>query len=148
MTYAENCPFCNPMKDNEQNIIFENETCYFLQHNKEQDVLEGCGVIVPKKHHANAFKLTKKEWNDTYELLQNVKEYLDKEFSPDGYTLGWNVGEVSNQSIFHSHLHVIPRYNDEPLAGKGVRYWLKQSENKREKLKLKNSLILTGSLVE
>jgi hypothetical protein len=35
--------------------------------------------------------------------------------------------------VFHSHFHVIPRYEDEPLAGKGVRYWLKQPENKREK---------------
>jgi diadenosine tetraphosphate (Ap4A) HIT family hydrolase len=42
---------------------------------------------------------------------------------------------VSNQFIFHCHLHVIPRYNDEPLAGKGVRYWLKQPENKRRRLK-------------
>lgn len=135
MFYEENCLFCNPRKDRDQNIIFENETCYMLQHNKEQDVLEGCAVIIPKKHHADPFELTKEEWNDTYELLQNAKQYLDKEFSPDGYTLGWNVGEVSNQSIFHSHFHVIPRYNDEPLAGKGVRHWLKQPENKREKLK-------------
>jgi diadenosine tetraphosphate (Ap4A) HIT family hydrolase len=136
MSYDETCPFCNPQKDKDQNILFENETCYLLQHNKQQDVLEGCAVIVPKKHHANAFDLTKNEWNDTYELLQDAKEYLDKEFSPDGYTLGWNVGEVSNQCIFHSHFHVIPRYNDEPLAGKRVRYWLKQPQNKREKLKI------------
>ncbi|MDQ0483931.1 HIT family protein [Guptibacillus hwajinpoensis] len=138
MTYQENCPFCDPLKDKEQTILFENETCYLLQHTKQQDVLEGCAVIVPKEHHADAFELTKQEWNDTYDLLQNAKEYLDKEFSPDGYTLGWNVGEASNQTIFHSHLHVIPRYNDEPLAGKGVRYWLKQPENKREKLKKNN----------
>lgn len=136
MYYEENCPFCNPMKDKDQNILSENQSCYLLQHNKQQDVLEGCAVIVPKKHHTNAFELTKQEWNDTYELLQNAKEYLDKEFSPDGYTLGWNVGEVSNQFIFHSHFHVIPRYNDEPLAGKGVRYWLKQPENKRDKRKV------------
>ncbi|MFD1779188.1 HIT family protein [Fredinandcohnia salidurans] len=135
MSYEESCPFCNPERDKEQNIIFENETCYFLQHNHHQDVLEGSGVIVPKKHHADAFELTEEEWKDTYELLQKAKTYLDKRFSPNGYTLGWNVGEVSNQSIFHSHFHVIPRYNDEPLAGKGVRYWLKQPENKREKRK-------------
>ncbi|WP_226658878.1 HIT family protein [Pseudalkalibacillus hwajinpoensis] len=133
MTYKEDCPFCNPERDEKQKILFENECCYFLQHDNQQDVLEGCGVIVPKKHHANAFELSKEEWNDTYELLQHAKTYLDQAFSPDGYTLGWNVGEVSNQFIFHSHLHVIPRYNDEPLAGKGLRYWLKQPENKRKK---------------
>lgn len=133
MNYSEECPFCNPHKDSDQNIVFENETCYFLQHNREQDVLEGCGVIVPKKHHENAFELTQEEWNDSFDLLQKAKSCLDQEFSPDGYTLGWNVGEVSNQVIPHSHLHVIPRYNDEPLAGKGLRYWFKQVDNKRNK---------------
>ncbi|WP_442599815.1 HIT family protein [Neobacillus sp. D3-1R] len=135
MSYKDHCPFCYPHEDKDQNIIFENESCYFLQHNKQQDVLEGSGVIVPKKHHQDAFELTKEEWNDTYDLLQKAKEYLDEKFSPDGYTLGWNVGKVSNQTIFHSHFHVIPRYNDEPLAGKGIRHWFKQPENKREKLK-------------
>lgn len=133
MSYELNCPFCNPENDENQNIVFENDTCFFLQHNKQQDVLEGSGVIVPKKHHINAFELTKEEWKDTYDLLQIAKEYIDNEFAPDGYTLGWNVGEVSNQSIFHSHFHVIPRYKDEPLTGKGIRYWLKQPENKRKK---------------
>ncbi|QHA91233.1 HIT family protein [Bacillus sp. N1-1] len=136
MIYKEDCPFCHPERDDKQKILFENECCYFLQHDDQQDILEGCGVIVPKKHHANAFELSKEEWNDTYELLQDAKKYLDQAFSPDGYTLGWNVGEVSNQFIFHSHLHVIPRYDDEPLAGKGLRYWLKQPENKRKKLHL------------
>ena len=129
------CPLCRLMDDPDQNIIFENESCYFIQHNLQQDVLVGSGLIIPKKHHEDAFALTEKEWNDTYDLLQKAKGYLDQRFSPDGYTLGWNVGKVSNQEILHSHLHVIPRYSDEPLAGKGIRYWLKQQDNKREKLK-------------
>lgn len=133
MVHEETCPFCHPQKDPEQNIIFENETCYFLQHNLHQDVLEGSGVIVPKNHHANPFDLTKEEWDDTYDLLQKAKVYLDEKYSPDGYSLGWNVGMASNQTIPHSHLYVIPRYNDEPLAGKGIRHWLKQPENKRDK---------------
>ncbi|WP_096153280.1 MULTISPECIES: HIT family protein [Bacillus] len=137
MAYKENCPLCNLHNDKDQNIVFENETCYYVQHNLEQDVLEGCGLIIPKKHHENAFELTKEEWSDTYELLQKAKQYVDEKYSPDGFTLGWNVGDASNQSIPHSHLHVIPRYNDEPHAGKGIRYWLKQPENKREKLKVK-----------
>jgi diadenosine tetraphosphate (Ap4A) HIT family hydrolase len=134
MTNTKDCPFCHPKSDPDQNIVLENENCYFLQHNHQQDILEGCGVIVPKKHHANAFELTQEEWNDTYRLLQKAKLYLDDKCSPDGYTLGWNVGEVSNQFIFHCHLHIIPRYDDEPLARKGVRYWLKQPENKRPSL--------------
>lgn len=133
MSYDAKCPFCNPSKDFNQKIIFENSSCYFLQHTEQQDVLQGSGVIVPKQHRTDTFDLTKEEWNDTYELLQQAKEYLDNGLSPDGYTLGWNVGEASNQSIKHSHFHVIPRFNDEPLAGKGLRHWLKQPENRRIK---------------
>ncbi|UFT98321.1 HIT domain-containing protein [Radiobacillus kanasensis] len=130
---TKECIFCNPKKDSHQNIIFENESCYFLQHDKQQDVLEGSGVIVPKAHRITTFDLTKQEWMDTYDLLQKARAYLSDRHKPDGFTLGWNVGEASNQTILHSHFHVIPRYNDEPYAGKGLRHWLKQPENKRKK---------------
>ncbi len=35
------------------------------------------------------------------------------------------------QTVFHAHLHVIPRFAAEPHAGKGIRYWLKQESNRR-----------------
>lgn len=133
MTYDRNCVLCNPHKDPEQRIVLENETCFFLQHDSQQDILEGSGLVVPKQHHENPFEMTREEWADTYEILQRARAILDAEFEPDGYTLGWNVGKASNQEIFHSHLHVIPRYQDEPLAGKGIRYWLKQENNRRTK---------------
>ena len=126
------CPFCHPVYDADQRIVFETETCWFLQHEKAQDVLEGSGVIVPKQHRVSPFELTQTEWQETQELLVMAKPLLDR-LAPGGYTLGWNVGEASNQSIGHSHLHVIPRYNDEPYAGKGLRHWLKKPENRRPK---------------
>lgn len=125
------CPFCNPGKEPDQQIVFENEHCYYLQHPKHQDVLEGTGLIVPKVHRVTVFDLTPEEWQDTYDLLQKVKAYADDSYTPDGYTLGWNVGDASNQSVKHAHLHVIPRFNDEPYAGKGLRHWLKSEDNRR-----------------
>ncbi|QDP41062.1 HIT family protein [Radiobacillus deserti] len=130
---SKDCIFCNPDKDPNQNIVFETESCYYLQHDLEQDVLVGSGVIVPKEHRQTTFDLTKDEWLDTYDLLQKVKKYVTENYQPDGFTLGWNVGEASNQTILHSHFHVIPRYMDEPYAGKGLRHWLKQPTNKRSK---------------
>ncbi|TFD94350.1 HIT family protein [Jeotgalibacillus sp. R-1-5s-1] len=132
MAYDQHCPLCNPDQDIEQNIVLENATCYFLQHNKHQGILEGSGLIVPKNHRQDPFELTPEEWKDTYEILHEAKRILDEKYSPAGYTMGWNVGKVSNQEIPHSHLHVIPRYNDEPLAGRGIRYWLKQESNRRK----------------
>jgi diadenosine tetraphosphate (Ap4A) HIT family hydrolase len=125
------CPFCEPEKDSSQNIVFENEFCMYLQHSNQQDILEGSGLIVPKKHRQTVFDLTAEEWAATYELMQQVKTYADSRYSPDGYTLGWNVGEASNQSILHAHFHILPRFADEPFAGKGIRAWFKSEENRR-----------------
>lgn len=131
MTETLKCPFCHPQEDPHQNIVFENDTCYFLQHDHYQDILQGSGVIVPKEHRQTTFDLTLEEWMGIYELLHLAKSHLHARFSPAGYTLGWNVGQVSNQTILHAHFHVVPRYDDEPHAGKGLRYWLKQEENRR-----------------
>jgi len=89
-------------------------------------------VIVPKEHRPTTFDLTLQEWKDIHEALHRAKDYVDEHFHPDGYTLGWNVGLVSNQTIPHAHFHVIPRYKDEPHAGKGLRHWLKQGNNRRK----------------
>ncbi|MGV2942084.1 HIT family protein [Mesobacillus sp. LC4] len=130
--YQENCPYCNVLADGEQQITLENETCYFIQKESEQQVLQGSGLIIPKLHKQDVFELSEQEWNDSRELLLGAKRILDEKYGPDGYSVGWNTGKAGGQSIFHAHLHVIPRFKDEPLAGKGIRYWIKQKDNMRK----------------
>ncbi len=123
------CPFCSDsVKQSE--IVVENELCLFLQ--REEAVLIGSGLIIPRAHRENVFDLTSAEWNATQTLLLEVKMHLDRRYRPAGYNLGWNCGATAGQEIFHAHLHVIPRYKDEPHAGRGIRYWLKQEANKRK----------------
>lgn len=62
MPETPKCPFCHPQEDPHQHVVFENDTCYFLQHDDHQDILEGCGVIVSKEHRQTTFDLTLKEW--------------------------------------------------------------------------------------
>ncbi|MFD2637834.1 HIT family protein [Piscibacillus salipiscarius] len=129
------CVFCYTELDPRQKIVLSNDHCYFLQldYFRQHGVtLEGAGVVVPKNHRETVFDLTEEEWQSTFELLQEVKQYLDDNYLPDGYNIGWNCGEVGGQSIFHAHLHVLPRYKNEALAGKGIRYLLKAAENKRK----------------
>jgi diadenosine tetraphosphate (Ap4A) HIT family hydrolase len=126
----ENCPLCELHFDQAQKVLIENDYCMFLQ--KPQEVLIGSGLIVPKAHRETAFDLCEEEWKATFDLLQEVKQLLDEKYCPEGYNIGWNVGEIGGQHIMHAHLHVIPRFKEEPYAGKGIRHWLKSKENKRK----------------
>lgn len=55
-------------------------------------------------------------------LVVETKELLDARHRPDGYNIGINVGEAAGQSVWHVHIHVIPRYTgDVPNPRGGVR---------------------------
>lgn len=123
-----NCPFCNHLANGTE-IVLENDLCVFLQ--REEPVLVGSGLIIPRAHHETVFELTHDEWLATRDIIHRAKTLLDNVYQPDGYTMGWNCGEAGGQHVFHAHLHIIPRHKDEPYAGKGLRYWLKQETNKR-----------------
>jgi diadenosine tetraphosphate (Ap4A) HIT family hydrolase len=125
------CPFCHLEHWESLLVILENEHCQFLQ--KPEEILIGSGIIIPQEHRETVFDLSEEEWRATFSLLKEAKELLDAEYEPQGYNIGWNSGSVAGQEVFHAHLHVIPRYADEPLSGKGIRYWLKQPANKRSK---------------
>lgn len=124
------CQFCDFEDDSRGKVTLENEYCQYIEC--YDNVLEGWGMIIPKQHRDTVFDMTHEEWEATYALLIEVKKYIDEKFHPDGYNVGWNAGATGGQEVFHAHLHIIPRYNDEPYAGKGIRHWFKQIENKRE----------------
>ncbi|NOU96404.1 HIT domain-containing protein [Paenibacillus sp. LMG 31456] len=121
------CPFCPPIKTEE--LIMESEYCLFIANT--DDTLAGSGMIVPKQHRETVFDLTPEEFNDTHFLLLRAKAWMDDIMKPDGFTVGWNCYPVGGQTVPHAHLHVIPRFQDEPLAGKGLRHHLKQKNNQR-----------------
>lgn len=113
--------------------VFENETMIAVKSdNLKNNTLIGSYVIIPKSEVCSPFELSEKEWMDSQKLMNEIKLYLDKKYSPDGYNIGWNVGKVAGQEVAHAHMHIIPRFADEPLAGKGIRFWFKQKENQRK----------------
>ena len=73
-------------------------------------VSPGHTLIIPKRHVASFFDLTQDEIATCMELINEEKKRIDAEFNPDGYNIGVNVGQAAGQSIFHVHIHIIPRY--------------------------------------
>ena len=115
---------------------FENDSMIAVKSNNlKNNTLIGSYVIIPKSEVGSPFELSDKEWADSKSLMLEVKNYIDKKYAPDGYNIGWNIGKVAGQEVAHAHMHIIPRFADEPFAGKGLRYWFKQPENIRASLK-------------
>jgi len=120
-----------------ENIKFESDLVYAVPSTDKSgreysNTLVGSYVVIPKSHVETPFDLSEAEWIDTKKMIDTVKQHLDQKYKPDGYNLGWNVGRVGGQTVPHVHLHIIPRFEDEPFAGRGIRYWLKKDENIRQ----------------
>jgi len=73
-------------------------------------VTEGHTLIIPKRHVADYFDLTPNETSDIQELLQKHKAMIEvNDESVDGFNIGINVGATAGQTVFHVHVHLIPR---------------------------------------
>lgn len=82
-------------------------------------VSEGHTLIVPKRHVANYFDLTIHEQRALWLLVNRCKKILTERYNPDGFNVGVNVNETAGQSIFHVHIHLIPRYKGDVENPKG-----------------------------
>lgn len=124
----KNCPFCLSNNLARGEILYSDDLWYYLRHDDGE--LKGGGMIITQRHIETPFDINEAEWTALRELLPTFKSFVDK-YSPDGYNLGWNILPDAGQHVMHAHLHLFPRYNDEPLASKGIRYAFKQSSNRR-----------------
>ncbi|WP_088226925.1 HIT family protein [Desulfosporosinus sp. FKB] len=99
------CVFCGLPSEA---TIMENN--YFRVIYDRNPVSKGHTLIISKRHMRNIFEASAEEMAAMGELLKQVKGKLDGEYHPDGYNIMVNIEAVAGQSVFHMHLHVIPRY--------------------------------------
>lgn len=112
------CPFCQIAPD----VIVLCETDTALAILDRFPVSEGHTLIIPKRHTANYFELSPEEQSELWSLVNLAKQKLDSLYHPDGYNVGININPAAGQTIFHIHIHLIPRYhNDTPHPRGGVR---------------------------
>ena len=99
------CLFCNII---ESGLAMENELAYASYDT--YPVSEMHCLIIPKRHVKNYFEMTNEEVISCNELIKNIKKEVElKDPTIKGFNIGTNIGEISGQSILHSHIHLIPR---------------------------------------
>ncbi len=123
VTEPTKCPFCSPKPKLE--LLTETSLTYAVLDGFP--VSKGHALVMPKKHIANFFDLPLSEQNECWQVVNNVQELIQKRFSPDGFTVGLNIGLAAGQRFPHASIHVIPRYtSDVTNPSGGVRNVLRK----------------------
>ena len=112
------CIFCIP-----RGVTRRNALAYCTRDSFP--VSPGHSLVIPARHCPSLFELSPEELAACMELVVQERSVLDDEFKPDGYNIGVNVGRAGGQSVWHAHIHLIPRYaGDHPNPQGGVRWIL------------------------
>jgi diadenosine tetraphosphate (Ap4A) HIT family hydrolase len=111
---SNNCIFCNPHK--KINFLTESATAYAMFDG--YPLSKGHVLIVPKRHVANYFELPFKEQAACWFMVNKVQEILNKEFQPNGFNVGININRAAGQSMMHTNIHIIPRYQGDAVGTK------------------------------
>jgi len=101
-----NCPFCYLESDREIIIETDFSFCIFDKY----PVSPGHMLIIPKRHSTNYFENTIEEKNDLWFLVDRAILLIKNKYNPDGFNIGININESAGQTVFHTHIHIIPRY--------------------------------------
>ncbi len=77
---------------------------------------KGHALIIPKEHYANLYELDETLAGKAMILAKKMITKLTEVLGCDGYNLVQNNGECAGQTVFHFHLHMIPRYKDDGVG--------------------------------
>ena len=113
-----NCIFCNIEEDL---IVHEYKNFYVIRDAYPVTPLHS--LIITKRHVVSYFLCLKEEHDEIPMILDTQKTELKiLDNSINGFNIGMNIGEDAGQTIFHCHIHIIPRrQGDTPNLRGGVR---------------------------
>ena len=116
----DDCIFCKLANgDIPTNMIYEDDT--FAVILDAEPVSRGHALIIPKNHYENIYELGDDEAAKLYPLAKKLAARMQSKLGCDGLNVLQNNGPVAGQSVFHFHMHIIPRYekatNNKGLLG-------------------------------
>lgn len=74
---------------------------------------KGHALILPKDHYANLYELPEETAGDVMKLAKRMAARMTQRLGCEGFNLVQNNGELAGQTVFHFHMHLIPRYKDD-----------------------------------
>ncbi|MFI3212929.1 MAG: HIT family protein [Eubacteriales bacterium] len=108
----EDCIFCKianggiPTK-----TIYENEEFRVILD--LSPATKGHALILPKEHYASLYEMPDELLAEAFKLAKKMANLMTEKLECDGFNLVQNNGETAGQTVFHFHIHLIPRYRED-----------------------------------
>ena len=86
---------------------------HFLAFLDISQVTPGHTLVIPKKHARNLLEMTPDETADLFNVVSTVTKKVESATQPQGMNIISNMEEIAGQSVFHTHVHILPRYSQD-----------------------------------
>jgi histidine triad (HIT) family protein len=114
--FDENCIFCKIVAGNLPSAkVYEDEDVLVFMNLQQKN--PGHSLVISKAHYANVYELPEDLTAKTAIVAKRIAVAVKKAFECDGVNVLQNNEPASMQSVFHYHIHVIPRYKGDDLLG-------------------------------
>ncbi|TPE36394.1 HIT family protein [Streptococcus xiaochunlingii] len=91
--------------------VYEDD--HFLAFLDISQVTPGHTLVIPKKHARNLLEMTPDETAYLFNIVSRVTKKVEGTTQPQGMNIISNMEEIAGQSVFHTHVHILPRYSQE-----------------------------------
>lgn len=106
---AEECLFCKIIAGEiPSTAVYEDDD--FKAILDVNPAARGHVIIIPKKHASNIYELEDEDAAKVFPIAKRIASALQKTYGCDGVNVLQNNGEAAGQTVFHLHVHVVPRY--------------------------------------
>lgn len=92
------------------NMIYEDEDFAVIMD--ADPATKGHSLILPKKHYDNLYEIDDETAAKVLPLAKKLISHMQKKLGCEGFNILQNNGEVAGQTVFHFHMHLVPRYAD------------------------------------
>lgn len=93
------------------NVVYEDDDFTVIMD--ASPATKGHSLILPKEHYANIYELDEKLAGKAFVLAKKLAGDMTEKLGCDGFNIVQNNGETAGQTVFHFHMHLIPRYKDD-----------------------------------
>ena len=102
------CLFCELLREASPRIVDSDELSYVIEDGFP--VTKGHLLVISKRHAKDYFELSEEEHLSVFDLMAKHKKRIqDEDPSVSGFNVGMNSGQSAGQTVFHCHVHLIPR---------------------------------------